>query len=165
MGASRKNKLIREKIHDPYHESRKYGDGVICPTCHAIYQSGHWLWAKKEEIRDITSADQSLCPACKRIRDKYPAGVVVLEGQYLTRRKEEILNLVDRIVKEQGYKSPLKKVINRGENRGAIVINLTDDHMARHLGEAIYRAHKGDLKIKYGEGSRFVRVYWNRDVP
>ncbi len=165
MSSSRKDRLIREKIHDPYHESRKYTDGAMCPGCRAIYQSGHWLWPKEEEAKNITSADQYLCPACRRIRDKYPAGVVVLEGQYLDRRKDEILNLIDRIVKEQGYKSPLRKVIDRDENKGRIVINLTDDHMARHLGEAIYRAHKGDLKIKYGEETRFVRVHWSRDLP
>lgn len=164
MSASRKDRLIREKIHDPYHETRKSADGVMCPACHAIYQSGHWLWPREDEIQNLSSADQSLCPACRRIRDKYPAGIVVLEGQYLNRRKEEILNLVDRIVKEQSYKSPLKKVISHDENKGAIVIHVTDDHLARQLGEAIHRAHKGDLKIKYGEEARFVRVHWRRDI-
>ncbi len=164
MKAARKDRLIREKIHDPYDEGRKYSDGVICSDCQAIYQSGHWLWPKEDEKKDITARDQYLCPACRRIRDRYPAGVVFLEGEYLTRRRQEILNLVNRLVKEESYKSPLRKVISREENRGKLTIHLTDDHMARHLGEAIYRAYKGDLKIRYGEDRRFVRVYWSRDL-
>ena len=163
MKTSRKNKLIRERIHDPYYEGRKYPDGVVCPDCSAIYQSGHWLWPKEEKNRDIPPSDRYLCPACRRIQDRYPAGVVFLEGEYLTRRREEILNLVNRIVKEEKNKSPLRKVINREEKEGTIAIHFTDDHMARHLGDAIHRAHKGDLRMKYGEETRFLRVYWSRD--
>jgi hypothetical protein len=37
--------------------------------------------------------------------------------------------------------------------------------MARHLGDAIHRAHKGDLSMKYGDETRFVRVHWSRDLP
>lgn len=88
----------------------------------------------------------------------------MLEGEYLTRRREEIVNLLNRIVREEGDRSPLRKVINREEKEGTIGIYLTDDHMARHLGEAIRRAHKGDLEIKYGEETRFVRVYWSRNL-
>lgn len=165
MKTFRKDKLIKERIHDPYYEGRKYPDGVMCPGCHAIYQTGRWLSCKDEANKNTTAGDQSLCPSCRRIRDNYPAGVLFLEGEYLNRRKEEILNLVSRVVEEEGDKSPLKKVINREEEKGAIVIRFTDDHMARHLGEAIHRAHKGNLKIKYGEETRFVRVYWTRDLP
>jgi len=156
--------LIQERIHDPYYEGRKYPDGVVCPGCNAVYQGGHWVWPKGEESRDIPTGDQNICPACRRIRDNYPAGLLVLGGEYLKRRKEEILNLVNRIVREEGEKSPLRKVINREEKEGSITIYLTDDHMARRLGEAIHRAHKGELEIKYGEETRFVRVYWNRDI-
>ena len=165
MKASRKNRLIQERIHDPYYEGQKYPDGVVCPECDAVYQGGHWLWRKGPENRNITASDRSLCPACRRIQDKYPAGVVFLEGEYLTRRREEIVNLVNRIVREEGDKSPLRKVINREEEGGTIAIHLTDDHMARHLGEAIHRAHKGELKMKYGKETRFVRVYWSRNLP
>jgi NMD protein affecting ribosome stability and mRNA decay len=165
MKSSRKNRLIREKIHDPYYEGRKYPDGMVCPDCEAVYQGGHWLWPREDETSDTTGNDRYLCPACRRIQDNFPAGVVFLEGEYLTRRREEIVNLVDRIVKEETDKSPLRRVINREENRGTIAIHLTDDHMARHLGEAVHRAHKGDLKMKYGDETRFLRVYWNRGFP
>ncbi len=165
MKTSRKNKLIQERIHDPYYEGRKYPDGVVCPECSAIYQSGHWLWPKAEGYRDITTTDRYVCPACRRIQDRYPAGVVFLEGEYLSRRREEILNLVDRIVQQERNKSPLRKVIDREEKEGTIAIHLTDDHMARHLGDAIHRAHKGDLSMKYGDETRFVRVHWSRDLP
>jgi NMD protein affecting ribosome stability and mRNA decay len=165
MKSGRKNRLIKEKIHDPYDEGRKYPDGVSCPGCHAIYESGHWIWSKEMENREFGGGEQYLCPACRRIRDKYPAGVLFLEGEYLSRRRDEILNLVNHVVEEEGVKSPLRKVIARDERRGSIVIHLTDDHLARHLGEVIHRAHKGDLKIKYGDQTRFVRVYWSRDLP
>lgn len=165
MRLSRQDKLIKEKNHDPYSEGRKYPDGVVCPECQATYRCGHWLKCNEEAGATSTVNDQCLCPSCRRIRDNYPAGVVFLEGEYLNRRREEIINLVNRVVDEESEKSPLKKVINREEKGDAIVIHLTDDHMARHLGEAIHRAHKGSLRIKYGHQSRFVRVYWTRHLP
>jgi NMD protein affecting ribosome stability and mRNA decay len=165
MKGARKDRLIREKIHDPYYEDRKYPDGVMCPDCRAIYQNGHWLWPKDEEKMETAAGDRHLCPGCRRIQDRHPAGVVYLEGEYLSKRRKEILNLIDRIVREEQSKSPLKKVMSREEEGDRISIHLTDDHMARHLGEAIHRAHKGDLKIKYGEEARFVRIYWSRNLP
>jgi len=165
MKTSRKDKLIKDKKHDPYYEGRKYPDGVVCPACHALYQGGHWLWSKEVEILTPSSSEQNLCPSCRRIRDNYPAGIVFLQGEYLMRRREEVLNLVNRVVEEQAGKSPLRKVIDREEKEDRVVFQLTDDHMARTLGEAVYRAHKGDLKIKYGDQTRFVRVYWTRDIP
>lgn len=165
MKGSRKNRLIQERIHDPYYEGRKYPDGVECPECHALYQGGHWVWPREEENRNTSACERNLCPACRRIQHRYPAGVVFLQGEYLTRRREEVMNLVNRIVRQEGEKSPLRKVMDREEKEGAVAIHLTDDHMARHLGEAVHRAHKGDLKMQYGEEARFVRVYWSRNLP
>jgi hypothetical protein len=39
-------------------------------------------------------AHRAVCPACKRINDDYPAGVIQLSGSFFGQHKEEILNLI-----------------------------------------------------------------------
>jgi len=89
--------------------------------------------------------------------------VVFLTGNYLTTHKEEILNIINNLIEEESQRSPLKRVINMEEDEKGITINLTDDHLARRIGEAIGRACKGELELKYTEDARFIRVYWHRD--
>jgi hypothetical protein len=158
----RKNRLIQEKVHDPYYENKKYPDGVVCPSCQAVYKDGRWVWVAQLK-GNIQNIDENLCPACRRIRDKYPAGIVTLSGSYLADHKEEILNLVNNIIEEESERSPLKKLIDMEQRKEAIIIRLTDDHLARRLGEAVGRAHKGELNIKYLQKDKFLNIFWHRD--
>ncbi|MDL1955800.1 MAG: 60S ribosomal export protein NMD3 [Candidatus Desulfofervidus auxilii] len=158
----RKDRLIQEKIHDPYYEEKKYPDGVVCPNCQAIYRDGRWVWPEKGE-KIPPNSDEYLCPACRRIRDKYPAGVVVFSGSYFEEHREEILNLVNNIIEEEIERSPVKKLINTEETEEGLVFNFTDDSLARRVGEAVARAHKGELEMKYLEGAKFIYVAWQRE--
>ncbi|HDD35662.1 MAG TPA: ATPase, partial [Candidatus Desulfofervidus auxilii] len=137
----RKDRLIQERIHDPYYEEKKYPDGVVCPNCKAIYKDGRWVWPEKGE--KLADKDELLCPACRRIRDRYPAGAVVLSGNYFKNHKEEILNLINNIIDEEAARSPLKKLINIEEKEESLVFNFTSDSLARRVGESVARAHKG----------------------
>ena len=159
----RKDRLIQERIHDPYYEDKKYPDGIVCPGCGAVYEDGRWVWPSGAEKGINPEAEEYLCPACRRIRDKYPAGVVILSGGYLKRHKEEILNLVNNVIEEEKERSPLKRLINMEEADEKLVLNFTDDHLARKVGEAVGRAHKGGLEVKYLDQAKFVNVSWHRD--
>ena len=156
----RKDRLIQEKIHDPYYEGKKYPEGTVCAGCGAIYKEGRWVWP--EDGKKHKAEEETLCPACRRIRDKYPAGVVYLSGGYLSTHKEEIINLVKNIIEKESERSPLKRLINIEEKDGEIILNFTDDHLARKVGEAVGRAHKGELELKYTEGDKFVTIFWRR---
>lgn len=150
---------IKEKGHDPYVEGRKYPEGIHCPECHAVYQGGRWVWP----VKPVTSGESFLCSACRRIRDNFPAGEVYLSGAYLSRHKKEIENLIQKIVKDAKERSSQKRIMEiRQENKG-LCVRLTDDHLARHIGDAVYRAYKGDLQVKYSDEEKFVRLYWHRD--
>jgi hypothetical protein len=150
---------IKEREHDPYVEGRKYPEGVYCPVCHAVYQEGRWVWPDKPSVVGETF----LCAACRRIRDDFPAGEVYLSGNYLNNHGNEIENLIKNIANEAKDRSPLKRIINIRKDETGICVRLTDDHLARHIGDAVFRAYKGDLQVKYSEEEKFVRLYWHRD--
>jgi uncharacterized protein (DUF2249 family) len=46
---------------------------------------------------------------------------------------------------------------------GIIEIATTSEHLARHLGESVNNAFKGDFEVNYSEGQKLARVYWHRD--
>ncbi|HVN71704.1 MAG TPA: BCAM0308 family protein [Desulfomonilia bacterium] len=150
---------IKERGHDPYSEGRKHTEGAYCPECRAAYQGGRWVWPE----RPVAVGEPILCSACRRIRDNYPAGEVYLSGNYMIKHKNEIENLIRKIVKDAGERSPLKRIMDIDQTDDGLRVRLTDDHLARHIGDALYRAYKGDLELKYSDEQKFVRLYWHRD--
>ncbi len=158
----RLDRMIEEKFHDPYYEGRKYREPTVCPKCGAVFRNGRWTW-EKEVPKD---ADKNMCPACRRIKDKYPAGVVVLEGNFIKdpSKKRDIMNLVKNTEEKAKSLHPLERIMEIKENEdGSIEILTTDPHLARRIGEAVAKAYKGEFEIKYLEEERFVRAHWRRD--
>jgi len=155
----RLDRNIKERDHDPYGEVRKFPEGVYCPDCRAVYQEGRWVWPEKQP----QTGEPYLCSACRRIKDDFPAGEVYLSGTYLKKHFHEIENLVQNIADDARGRSPLKRVMNILKDEASMRVRLTDDHLARQIGEALYRAYKGDLQVKYSDEEKFVRLYWHRD--
>ncbi|HOS96186.1 MAG TPA: BCAM0308 family protein [Deltaproteobacteria bacterium] len=150
---------IKEKGHDPYGDARKHAEGSYCPECGAVYQGGRWVWPEKP----VVSGTALLCSSCRRIRDDFPAGELSLSGTYLVKHREEIENLIHKLVRDAKERSPLKRLIGIMQESDALRVRLTDDHLARQIGDALYRAYKGDLQLKYSDEERFVRLSWHRD--
>jgi hypothetical protein len=55
---------------------------------------------------------------------------------------------------------PLNRIINIDEDADGIVINTTDIHLPRRIGEAVERAFRGSLIEDFDQGGYFVRVKW-----
>lgn len=150
---------IKEKGHDPYGEGRKHTEGAYCPECKAVYLGGRWVWPGESNAPGVPL----LCSACRRIRDDFPAGEVYLSGSYLEKHGKEIENHIQKLAKEAKDRSPLKRMMGISRENTGLRVRLTDDHLARHIGDAIHRAYKGDLQVKYSDEEKFVRLYWHRD--
>ncbi len=145
---------------NPYYEFKKYPEPTICPSCKAVYKNGRWTWEKPDET---TEYNEALCPACKRIQDKYPGGLVRIEGSYFKEKKEELMNLIRNVEEDVKNLRPLQRIMNMEEDEDGLNIEVTYPSLARRIGEALYNAHKGELKFWYNEGEKFVRVIWRRD--
>ncbi len=158
----RRDKMIEEEYHDPYYEGKKYKEPTVCKVCGAVFKNGRWVWHEGK----VEGADEGMCPACRRIREKYPAGVVILEGNFIkdSGKKTEIMNLIKNVEEKAKNLHPLERIMEIKENDdGGIEILTTDPHLARRIGESVAKAYKGEFKIQYLEEEKFVRVYWRRD--
>jgi hypothetical protein len=156
---NRKDRLIKEYIHDPYFTKAKYKDPSVCEKCGVVFHDGIFQWMEKTP----PNANKIICPACRRIADKYEGGVVYLEGEFLQNHMDEIINLLKNVAEEEMAYRPLERIISIERENGSIVIKTTYEHIARRLGEAVHRAYKGDLKLEYPGGQKYIRVFWRRD--
>jgi hypothetical protein len=158
-GKNRQDRLIKEKIHDPYMNRSKPPEPTICPECKVEFCDGRWQW--QHGVPKV--ANEELCPACQRIQDKVPAGILTLSGDFLAIHRNEIMNLVHNKVEEQKAAHPMKRLMAiEDQDDGSSVITFTDTHLPRGVGQAIESAYEGKLNIQYTEESNVVRVYWQR---
>jgi hypothetical protein len=153
----RRDRLIREREHDLYKLRGKLPDPTACPECGAMYRAGRWVWGAPP-----ADAHQTLCPACQRIRDDYPAGFLTLAGVFAQAHRAEILGLARNVEQREKGEHPLKRIMVIRDEGNEILIETTDDGLARNIGDALHRAYEGDLEYQYIDEGNLLRVSWRR---
>lgn len=153
----RKDRLIKPKQKDVYLETSKLPEPTLCTSCNAVYINGRWTWKELPEARH-----ESVCPACRRISDNYPAGWVKIKGLFYQERREEILNLVRNVESQEKGERPLERIISIQNANDHTLVTTTGIHLARRIGEALSRSYKGDLNYQYADAEKIIRVNWER---
>ena len=154
---ARRDRLIQDARTDPYREDAKHPEPSACPDCGLAYRSGRWV-----RVEGKPFGAEVVCPACRRIRDDYPAGFVTLEGPSVGPERDALLALARNVEKREQAEHPLKRIIDVSDPGKAdrIVIRTTDMHLARSIGDAIAHAHKGELDYDYPKEAAVLRVHW-----
>jgi NMD protein affecting ribosome stability and mRNA decay len=149
----------QDHILDPYQRQRKLHDGTRCPQCGALYQDGRWQWTAMPQ-----AVQEELCPACRRINDRFPAGIVNLRGAFARAHREELIRVARHQEEAEKAEHPLNRIMSIEEEPDGTVVNTTDIHLPRRIGEALERAFSGALDFRYEEDGYFVRVTWRRET-
>lgn len=147
----------QDEVHDAYKQQKKLPEPTRCPDCGAVFREGRWQW----EVAPA-DANEALCPACHRIRDRYPAGYVTLKGDFFAAHRDEILRIARNFEAREKAEHPLERIMEVEDIEGGVQITTTDAHLARGIGEAVHDAYKGELVVKYSKEENLVRVYWSR---
>ncbi|HSF15998.1 MAG TPA: BCAM0308 family protein [Vicinamibacteria bacterium] len=142
-------------VGDPYLARHKPSGSSVCSECGAVFEEGRWSWGERPP-----KARETICPACHRIRDRYPAGLLTLSGPFARAHKEEILRLARHNEEQEKREHPLNRIMEIEEKDDAIVVSTTDIHLPRRIGRAISGAYDGDLAIHFDEDGYFIRVDW-----
>lgn len=142
---------------DAYQMRGKLPEPTVCPQCHAVFREGRWAWGDTP-----SDAHQSLCPACRRTNDQFPAGFVTLEGEFFRSHANEIMQLVRNVEQREKAEHPLKRVMGIDQDEDSAEITTTDIHLARGIGDAVHDAYQGELDLHYNEDEYRLRVYWSR---
>lgn len=155
----RLDQLFREENHDPYVTRLKPREPTVCPVCRAVFLKGHWQW---KESWPLDSCEE-MCPACQRVRDHNPSGVITVKGAFAQEHKAELLALLRHHEEAATRSHPLHRIMSIDERPEQIVITTTDIHLPRRIGDALHDAFKGHLHIHYDEDGCLVRIGWTRE--
>lgn len=154
---ARGDRLIHEREHDPYRMRAKAPDPSACPGCGAVYMDGRWHWMDRPD-----GAHEDLCPACRRVRDKAPAGFLTLGGAFFAAHRDEILERVTHVEAHEKAEHPLERIMAVTPQGDGVEVTFTDIHLARAAGEAVHHAYQGVLDFHYAPEEYLLRVSWRR---
>jgi hypothetical protein len=154
-----------ENFSDPYIPEESYQGTVICQECHAVHQNERWSLDPKiyEEAVQAADVQYRTCPACQKLHDRQPGGIVTLTSDFIPQHREEILNLIRNEDARARNVNPLERVMEvqeDGENQ--LVVTTTNEKLAQRLGRAVFRAYGGNVQYQWMGDSKQARIYWTR---
>ena len=153
----RKDRLVKEREHDTYHSRTKLQDPTACTECGVVYLKGRWVWSDAPE-----SAGKTVCPACRRTADHFPAGQIEIQGGFFTGHRAEILNLVQNVEQKEKENHPMERIMGIEEQPEGVLVSTTGIHIARGIGAALSSAYNGEISTRYLDDENFVKISWMR---
>jgi NMD protein affecting ribosome stability and mRNA decay len=165
FGISDKRGRVKTSV-DPYVPDEGLKEPALCDSCHALYRNKRWYLDPEAwtAAANDPEAHRVTCPACQKIAERYPEGVVTLRGGYLWEHEEEIRNILKNEENKAMAKNPLERIIRMDREGEELVIETTEEKLAEHLGRVLYRAHHGELNISWDQDHDLCRVTWERNA-
>jgi NMD protein affecting ribosome stability and mRNA decay len=155
LGRRLAGRAQQDGMLDPYRARQKLKEPAGCRQCGAVYHNGRWQWTT-----ELVPPKEDVCPACRRIEDGLPAGILTLHGDFARRHENEILNLARHEETAEKAEHPLNRIANIERTDTGLVIATTDTRLPRRIGEAIKRAYRGTLDMHFDDAAYFVRADW-----
>ncbi len=153
----RKDRLVKEREHDAYHSRAKLPDSTLCPECGAVYMKGRWVWSSAPD-----NSHKAVCPACRRIADRFPVGRIEIRGTFFVEHHDEILNLLQNVERKEKASHPLERIMNIEEGAVGTLVTTTGIHIARGIGSALSNAYCGEISIRYLDADAGIQIRWTR---
>lgn len=161
---SYKKKSVSTDSYLPRGASRNMS---VCGGCRAVYMNRRW-YAEGDAYKSAVNTPemtQVICPACLKIRDNFPGGIVTLKGDYVLPHKADLMNLIRNEEERARGLNPLERVIAIKEDGfGSIVISTTNEKLAQRIGRAIRKAFHGEVAYHWSHDNKLVRVDWVREA-
>lgn len=155
----RGNPRLQERNHDPYRLPKKLKAPARCTACGATYTLGHWRWQGLMPPARATT----VCPACQRIKDRYPAGEVTVGGAFVGAHAREIESLIRHTADHEAREHPLHRIMELKRRKGTLFVTTTDVHLPHRIGHALKDAWGGTLTTHYDDHGYYARVTWERN--
>jgi NMD protein affecting ribosome stability and mRNA decay len=149
--------LPPQTVMDSYKAKGKLSEPTVCRDCGAVFHDGRWQWLAKPKDAHLTT-----CPACHRIHDRFPAGYVTLNGEFLAQHEQEIMQLIKHRETQEKVGHPMQRIMDIEKTVEGMLVTTTDIHLARGIGEALHHAYQGELDFHYNPDQNLLRVSWRR---
>jgi NMD protein affecting ribosome stability and mRNA decay len=154
-----------DRTNDSYIPRKGSPEAGVCPDCHAISRKKRWYVDEAEyEVLARSGAPLRRCPACRKIADGFPSGVVTLRGRFLQIHRDEILTVAQNEERRARGINPLERIMSLREGDDGMEILTTDEKLAQRIGREIRKAFRGTVDYKWSEDASLLRVTWVRDA-
>lgn len=149
---------------DPYLLQNVRFDTAVCKKCNAVYQNKRWHIDEKlsKSKNERGGINKVFCPACQKIKDKFPGGIVTLKGGFLKEHKDEILNLIKNEEERAKGFNPLERIIEINSIDTGMELTTTNEKLAQRIGKRLSRAYQGKVGYRWSQDTKLLRVEWER---
>jgi len=149
---------------DPYLLQDVRYESAVCKRCNAAYQNKRWSFDESllKKMNEWKGVNKVLCPACQKIKDKFPGGIVTLKGEFLREHKDEIMNLIRNEEERAMGFNPLERIMGINAVREGMELTTTNEKLAQRIGKSIRRAYQGRVGYKWSRDTKLLRVEWER---
>jgi NMD protein affecting ribosome stability and mRNA decay len=153
-----------ERSKNVYLPKKGMKETALCSKCGLVYQNKSWILdeAEARRLKEDSHVRRGTCPACRRMEDNIPAGIVTFSGDYFRKHEVEILDIIRNEEAKARAKNPLGRIMEIAQEGDLLTVTTTEENLARKLGKEVYRAHKGELSYQWAHDEKFVRVKWAR---
>jgi len=139
---------------------------LYCNGCGVTYYRRRWTLTPPAEVRDWAEFREGvrtvLCPACRKIRERYPSGEVLLVG--VTREEsKEILHLLRNAEETARANNPLERIMEIEAKGSKWKVATTTENLAQRLGRCLEKARGGKVRYSWSHNNKFVRVFWQKN--
>ena len=155
----RKNLSVSRDPYLPWGGSRKI---AACKRCGAIYRHKRWSLQNSAALFRGGPIRSVVCPACRKISDGFPSGIVTLRGEFLKKHKDQILQRARNEETRAVRVNPLERIISIKNQGDSVEIKTTSERFAQRIGREIQRAFKGRTTYRWGGEDKMIRVDWHR---
>ena len=155
----------KERQHpkqDPYAMLKAPRGPAMCRKCGAVYADKRWHFDEREarSLKASPRTQKLICPACQKIRDDYPEGIVTLRWSGLLDHDAEVRGLIANVEARAVSVNPLDRVLKIARRKDELEIQTTNDRLAQRIGRALVRAFKGKSTYHWAHRDMMVRVMW-----
>jgi len=154
-----------ENYGDPYIQTHPH-EITVCTECKSVYHDQRWYLEEQAQEAVKSKKDGTVyvtCPACSKIRDKMPGGIVRILGAFQRSHMEEILNLIRNEGDRAKQQNPLERVMEIESVSGGMDVLTTNEKLAQRIGKALHKAYSGAVNYVWSQDTKLARVTWVRD--
>lgn len=150
---------LTPRSQDVYRSKNGVSGAAYC-ECGAVFSNKRW---HSSEGGASPHGDQRVvCPACRRIADRNPAGIVTLKGSFFSAHTAEIDNLIKNTAEAAVMKNSLGRIMDISREKDGVIITTTDVKLAQKIGREVFKSHGGDLQFTWSDAMGPVRISWSR---
>ncbi|HBH60831.1 MAG TPA: ATPase [Nitrospiraceae bacterium] len=159
----RKRKSM-DNTADPYLTLEGMNGMAVCKKCHAVFINKRWtldedLYDKKIKKK---GTGKVVCPACRKVKDKFPGGIVKLKGEFLAEHRREIMSLIKNEEQRARGFNPLERIMSIHDVESGIEITTTNEKLAQRIGKSLQKAYQGRVYYKWSDDTKLLRAEWQR---